>query len=265
MKSEEATPVVLGAEREIQFLGSAAIDGAPIAYVIVLSTAIAVFSFIPFSIAVAAGSSFPMSQGIYSLMGWLLGPWAGAVATGSGALVGTFLAPHTAGIPWISVSGAMTASLFASVMSPKGKPWTLWLGLCALVFFGTYMFYEQAVHRNGVRPVVFGLTYASEWFGLILFLLPTRQWIGRLIASPDLKSVALGLFLGTWSSASLMMLLETIVVYYLINWPEAVFQVLIPVIPLEMAARSLIGAVIGTGVISGLRTMALTKPRRALY
>jgi hypothetical protein len=265
MKAAEEFPAVLGAEREVQFLGSAAIDGAPIAYVIVLSTVVAVLSFIPFSIALAAGSSFPMSQGIYPLMGWLLGPWAGAAAAGSGTLVGIFLAPHTAGIPWVSVGGAMTAPLFASTLSPRRKDWRLWLILCALSFLELYFFYAQAIRRNGVRPTIFMLGYASEFFGLFLFLFPTRHWIGRLIASPDLKRVALGLFLGTWSSCALMMMGESVIAYYLINWPEAVFMMFIPIIPVEMAARSAIGAVIGTGVISGLRTMALVKPRRALY
>lgn len=265
MKTEEAMPKVLGVEREVRFLGSAAIDGAPIAYVIVLSAVIAVLSFIPFSIAVAAGNSFPMSQGIYPLMGWLLGPWGGAIAAGSGTLVGIFLAPHTAGIPLVSIGGALTAPIFASLMAPGKSQWRPWLVLCVVILLETYLFYEQAIYRNGVRPLIFVLSYLSEFVGMTLFILPSRQWIGRLIASPDLKAVALGLFLGTWSSTALMMLGESVVSYYLINWPEAVFIMFIPIIPLETIARSAIGAVIGTGVISGLRTMALVKPRRAIY
>ena len=53
-----------GVERKAVFLESASIGGAPVAYVIVLATVAAVLCFIPFSVALASGSSFPMSQGV---------------------------------------------------------------------------------------------------------------------------------------------------------------------------------------------------------
>ena len=63
-----------GEEREVKFLGGVAIDGAPIAYIVVLAAVVAALSFIPFSVILASGGSFPMSQGIYGLVGWILGP-----------------------------------------------------------------------------------------------------------------------------------------------------------------------------------------------
>jgi hypothetical protein len=113
--------VPLGPERTVRLLDSASVGGAPIAYVVVLAAVIAVLSFIPFSVALSAGSSFPMAQGAYPLMGWLLGPAGGAAASGMGSLVGIFLAPHTAGIPWLTVGGAAAGALFASCLVSRGR------------------------------------------------------------------------------------------------------------------------------------------------
>ena len=51
-----------GEEREVKFLGGAALDGAPIAYIVVLAAVVLALSFIPFSVVLATGGSFPLSQ-----------------------------------------------------------------------------------------------------------------------------------------------------------------------------------------------------------
>ncbi|WP_221033123.1 hypothetical protein [Actomonas aquatica] len=253
-----------GAERRITFHDAASIGGAPVAYVIVLATVIAVLSFIPFSIVLSGGSSFPMAQGVYSLNGWLLGPWAGFVASSVGSLVGVFLAPHTAGIPWLAVTGAGLAALVAASLHPTGRN-RLWAAISVLILVGWVSFYHHAVNLNGVRPAVFILCYLTHLSSTLLFLAPTRRWIGRALRSPDLKKVAIGLFLGTWVSASLMMFYMSWLSYILLTWPEEVFYIFFVMVPIENAARSVIGAVIGTGVIAGLRSMALVKPPHANF
>lgn len=254
-----------GPERRVVFLGSAAIAGAPVAYVIVLSAVVTVLSFIPFSIVLSAGSSFPMAQGIYPLTGWLLGPWAGAVAAGVGAIVGIFLAPHTAGIPWVTVNGAMIAALCAGAMVPGRRRWRLGLVLSLLAVVQPLLFAEHGINANGVPLHYLLLAYPTHILAVILFVLPTRRWIGGLILSPDLKRVALGLFLGTWTAASVMMMGMSLISYYLLNWPGELFLMFAGVVPIEHTIRSGIGAVVGTGVVAGLRAMALVKPREASY
>ena len=102
-----------GEERSVKFLGGAAIDGAPVAYIVVLAAVVTALAFIPFSVVLASGGSFPMSQGIFGLIGWVLGPIAGAVASGIGTLIGVFVAPHTAGVWPVSVYGAVVTSFAA--------------------------------------------------------------------------------------------------------------------------------------------------------
>lgn len=263
MNRPSSTP--LGPERQVTFIGGATIGGAPVAYVIVLAAVIAVLSFVPFSIALSAGSSFPVAQGVYSLMGWLLGPTAGACASGIGALVGVLLAPHTAGVPWVTVAGAASAALFAGAMAPGKQRRPLAWVLTAVILVEVAIYAHHAIVHNGVRPWIFGAAYIAHFAAMILFVLPTRPWIGRLIASPDLKRVALGLFLGTWTAASLMMFSESMVTYLMFNWPGELFIMFAGVVPIEQAARSAIGALLGTGVISGLRSMALVRPPGAIY
>lgn len=260
-----AAPTPLGPERTVTFIGGAAIGGAPVAYVIVFAAVVAVLSFIPFSIALSAGSSFPVAQGVYSLMGWLLGPWAGVVASGVGSLVGVLLAPHTAGVPWITVGGAAFGALCAGAIAPGKARRPLALALVAVIVVMVTVFTHHAVVVNGVRPLVFFTGYLTHFAAIALFVLPTRTWMGRLIVSADLKRVAVGLFLGTWTAASLMMFGESMVSYLLFNWPGELFVLFAGIVPVEHTARSVVGAVIGTGVISGLRAMALVKPREATY
>jgi hypothetical protein len=40
---------------------------------------------------------------------------------------------------------------------------------------------------------------------------------------------------------------------------------LIPIIPVENIFRCLIGTVIGTGVIAGMRAIGVVKPEKAIY
>lgn len=260
-----STDLPTGHPRAIVFHGSASIAGAPVAYVIVLAAVVAVLSFIPFSVALSAGSSFPMAQGVYSLTGWLLGPWAGVAASGVGALIGIFLAPHTAGIPWVTVGGAASGALFAGVITSRRTHRWLTTVLIGVVVLEVFLFYHHAVVRNGVRPGVFVAAYLTHLIAIVGFILPSRRWVGGLIASPDLRRVALGLFLGTWMAASLMMFGESLAGYLVLNWPDELFLFFAGIIPIEQAARCGIGAVVGTGVIAGLRSMSLVKPRDARY
>lgn len=262
---------VLGEEREVKALGGVAIDGAPVAYLIALAAAVAALSFIPFSVILAAGGSFPLSQGIYALVGWILGPVAGGIACGIGRLIGIFVAPHTAGpVPLASVWGAAIASFAAGAMSTAReegqarRDWW-WIPLSAFFVVEFLLFVGRAILVNGVSVQVALLNTFVNWSAILLYALPTRTLIARLIRSRNIALLAVGLFLGTWMIAGLSHLSVTVILYYILNWPPEVWATLIPIIPMENLFRSLIGTVIGTGVIAGLRATELVRPRGALY
>jgi len=255
-----------GEEREVRFLGGAAVDGAPVAYIVVLAAVVTALAFVPFSVILAAGGSFPMSQGIYPLVGWILGPIAGAIASGVGRLIGIFLAPHTAGpVPAASVWGAAIASFAAGsmVLGEKRKRW--WIPLSALFIVEFLLFTGRAIFLNGVGIGVALLNSFVDWSSILLYALPTRTLFARWINSKNAGLGAAGLFLGTWMIAGLSHLSVTVIMYFMFNWPEEVWVTLIPVIPMEHLFRCLIGAVIGTGVIAGLRAIGVVKPAEAIY
>jgi hypothetical protein len=257
--------VPAGKEREVEFLGGASIDGAPVAYIVVLAAVVAALCFIPFSVVMASGGSFPMAEGIFPLVGWILGPIAGAVASGIGRLIGVFAAPHTAGVPAVSVWMAMVGSFAAGSMVLKGDRKKWWIPLTIFFVVEWLLFAGRAMVQNGVS--VWGAIAGSflDWSGILLFALPTRTLASRWIKSKNIGLVAAGLFLGTWIITGISHVSSAVITYFMFNWPEDVWVMLIPIIPVENIFRCLIGTVIGTGVIAGMRAIGVVKPEEAIY
>ncbi|MGD8458506.1 MAG: hypothetical protein PVF83_19185 [Anaerolineales bacterium] len=258
--------VPVGEERKVEFLGGAAIDGAPIAFIIVFATVVLALAFFPISYTLAIGGSFPMSQGVLGLVGWVLGPVAGGVASGVGALAGVFLAPHTAGsIPFIRIFGSLFASFAAGtmVLGDKRRAWWFWPWLLALLSF--LYFIGRALFINGVGLGVVVANTFVDWSALLLFALPTRTLIARWINSKKWSSVLAGLALGTWVIYGITHVCSSAIAYHVYNWPEEIWVPLILLIPFENLIRAVIGVVIGGGVIAGLRSLALVRPKHAIY
>jgi len=254
-----------GEERDVEFLSGAAIDGAPVSYIVVLAAVVVALSFFPMSVIIAIGGSFPMSQGVLGLVGWVLGPIAGAVASGIGALIGIFLAPHTAGIYFIRIWGSLITSFAAGTMiiGMKRKGWWFWIWLYAMLSF--LYFIGRALFINGVGlwPVIAN-TFV-DWSALILFLLPTRTLFAKWINGRNWGLVLAGLGLGTWTVFGVAHACLAAITYHMFNWTEEVFVTLIPIIPFENLMRAIVGMVIGGGVIAGLRAIGLVKPEHAIY
>lgn len=255
-----------GEERKIKFMSSATIDGTPVAYIIVLAAVVTVMAFIPMSIVLGSGKSFPMSQGIYPLVGWLLGPVAGAVASGTGALIGILLAPYTATLPVATLIGAVAGSFVGGsihYLSGKRKWWWLPISIIFIIAYGLYA--GRAVITNGVNIGSVLLGSVIDWTGLLLFILPTRVLCAKWLKSNNPVFLAIGIFMGTWMVAGLSHLSAAVIIYYVFNWPEAVWLGMAPMAPVEHLTRAVVGTVIGTGVISGLRAIRFTKSRESAY
>jgi hypothetical protein len=254
-----------GEERKVEFLGGASIDGAPIAYIVVLAAVVTVLAFIPFSFVLATGGSFPLSQAIFGLVGFVLGPIAGAIAGGIGSLLGVFLAPQTAGVAPVTVWGGIVASFAAGAMVVSGKrrAWGIGVGIWGALMWG-YIFY-RSYFINGVSLYAIMFGSLAMWLGVLFYLLPTRILFARWVGSKNLGLVALGMFAGTWVSFAVSHVSQSAITYYMFNWPEEVWITLIPIVPIEYLTRTITAAIIGTGVIAGLRAIGVVKPEHALY
>jgi hypothetical protein len=195
----------------------------------------------------------------------VLGPIGGAVASAIGRLIGVFLAPHTAGVPAVSVVTAAMGSFAAGcmVLGQKRNRWWIWL--TAFFVIALLLYAGRAVVQNGVSVYAAVAGSFLDWSGIVLFALPTRTLFARWISGKNIGLVALGLFCGTWMIAGVTHVTSCVFTYFMFNWPQEVWLTLIPVIPFENLMRCLIGAVIGTGVIAGLRAIGLVKPTEALY
>jgi len=256
-----------GEERKIRFFGGVTLDGAPVAYVVTLAAVVAVLTAIPIPITfvIGTGKNFPMSQGVYPLMGWLLGPLAGALVNGVGALVGLLINPqNTSSLP-ATVLGAALGGLAAGVMRPAGtrRRWWVPLSVVFVVFYGLYAGRAVWVNQATLSHVL--LATFINWSALVLFILPSRTFFARALAEADLRRVTVGLFGGTWMVAGLVHLSTGVFVYWQTNWANEWWLVIAGAAPFEHVARCLIGAVIGLGVISGLRAIGLVKPTEAVY
>lgn len=253
-----------GEEREVKTSGEVSVDGTPLDYIVVLSTVVTILAFVPFSITIGSGGLFPISQAIFPLVGWLLGPFAGAITSGIGTLIGVFFAPHTAGIPLISILGAVIASFTAGIMS-SGKRNTCWRFWLTLIFVIELFLYTRHALYNRVSFSIIIAGSFIDWSGILLFALPTCFLIAQCINSQKPFFVTVGVFVGTWMVMGLSHLSQVFITYYMFNWPEETWLFLVPIVPLENLIRSLIGAFIGIRVILGLRAIGLMKPKQAIY
>jgi hypothetical protein len=254
-----------GQERQVTPLGGTNIDGAPISYVVVLASVVAGLALIPLSVVLGSGTSFPMSQAVYPMVGWILGPIAGALASGIGASIGTLLAPHTTTVPAATVLGALAGSFAAGAMDLHGRRKAWWVPLAVLFVLVYGLYAGRAVLLNGVRVSSVLIGSFINWSALLIFLLPSRRIAADWIRDPDLRKVSIGIFVGTWMAAGLTHLIAATIVYFVLNWPESIWLAMAPLAPFEHLTRSIVGAVLGTGVIAGLRAVGLVKPTYATY
>ncbi|NPV87848.1 MAG: hypothetical protein HPY45_17760 [Anaerolineae bacterium] len=254
-----------GEKRKVAFLGGAAIDGAPIAYIVVLAAVTTALAFIPFSFALAGGGSFPLSQGIWALLGILLGPIAGAISVGIGTLIAIFVAPHTAGVPVVTLLQSILCAFAAGCMSAQAKRGGWWIIAAVLGGVGGLYYIGRAISVNGVSLGAAVLGSLIQIIGWLLYVLPTRNLFGKWVGSKNVVLLALGVILCTATSFAVAHFFATAITYTMFNWPQEVFLLLASIIPVEYMFRFIVAGVIGVGVIVGLRAIGLVKPERGLY
>ena len=254
-----------GEERQVRVSGDVTVDGAPIAYVIALAAVVSALSFVPIPISAVLGfgGAFPLSQAVYPLVGFILGPWAGALAAGIGRIIGVFIAPHTASTGLLSTAVAIVTAWAGGVLVQKKG--SLWL-LPPIVFVLAFVAY---VGRGLTVDVSLGLALAStfvNWLAILLWLSPIRGLVRSWIADESPVKLGVGLALGSWIVNTGSFLVANAIFYNLLSrWPAIQWKALVGLAPVEHAFRAVVGTAIGVGVILGLRAIGLVKPTKAGY
>ena len=77
--------------------------------------------------------------------------------------------------------------------------------------------------------------------------------------------MAVGLALVTYIATNAVNVVNAAIEYLRVGWPAPVWFVLAPLIPVERLGLTLVGTVIGVGVIRGLRQVNLVKAENAGY
>ncbi len=259
MTTENDAKIPTGPRREVRTQSRAVIAGAPVAYVAMLAAVIAGLSLIPFSVILGTGGgTFPLSEALFALVGIILGPGAGAVTVLVGRLIGIGLAPYTAGSGVISACCAVIGPLASGTLCQPGGRWVAPWGICTL-FYVAYI--GRALTRDVSLPLAL-MTTAANWLALLLWVSPLRSLAVRWLRGPRLVA---GLAIITYVATNAVNVVNATVEYFRVGWPAQVWVILVPLIPLERLALTLVGTLIGVGVIRGLRQVNLVKAENAGY
>ena len=240
------------------------IYGAPISYVALLAAVTAVLQLIPFSVVLGPGISFPLSLATGGLMGILLGPWAGAIAVLIGGVIGVLIAPHTAFLGPLTILVLIMAPL-ASGLIVTGRRYIVGAFLigAAVVWWILYIATDGMPEDRLV--LLFPWRYLIP--GILLFVPVLNNKAVRLLRSEN--RLALGAALGyiIWISLQADHTISSIVGnLILFPLPEEVYRfLLLFIIGAERGALTLVGVVIGLGVIFGLRRMGIQKPEQGVW
>lgn len=241
------------------------IYGAPISYVALLGAVTAVLQLIPFSVVLGSGVSFPLSLATGPLIGILLGPWAGTIAVLVGGAIGVLIAPHTAFL------GPLT--LLVLIMSPlatglivTGRSYIvgIYLLLAAVVWWGVF-FLIIGFPSEHMAALLQPWRYVVP--GILLLVPGLTDKAVRLLQSEERLPLAAGLGYILWIGLQADHAMSSVVGNeILFPLPAEVWSFLtLAVIGAERGALTLVGIVIGLGVIFGLRRMGIRKPEQGVW
>ena len=262
MMTENGPQIPTGPRRVVHLPSQAVIAGAPVAYVSMLAAVVAGLSLIPFSIVLGTGGgTFPLSEALFALVGIILGPGAGAVTVLVGRLIGIGLAPYTAGSGVLSACCAVIGPVASGTMCQSGGRWVAPWVICTLC----YAAYISRALTLDVTIHLALMTTAANWLALLLWVSPLRGLAVRWLRSPVGPRMVIGLAFITYIATNAVNIVTATVEYYRVGWPAQVWFVLAPLIPLERLGLTLVGTVIGVGVLRGLRQVNLVKAENAGY
>jgi hypothetical protein len=249
---------------EVRSARSRGIFGAPISYVALLAAVTAVLQLIPFSVVLGPGVSFPLSLATGGLMGILLGPWAGAVAVLVGGAIGVLIAPHTAFLGPLTILVLIMAPL-ASGLIVTGRHRIVGIYLLAAGILWWVIYFATTGMPQDKVVLLMPWRYIVP--GVLLFIPGLTEKAVRMLRSENRLALASALGYITWISLQTDHSISAIVGNLLLfPLPEEVYRILITtIIGAERGALTIVGIVIGLGVIVGLRRMGIRRPEQGVW
>ncbi|MCL4459628.1 MAG: hypothetical protein M1136_02100 [Chloroflexi bacterium] len=241
----------------------AGIFGAPVSYIALLAAVTAAFQLIPFSVVLGPGLSFPLSLAIDSLVGILLGPWAGGLAVLIGSVIGIMIAPHTAFLGPFTIAVVTLPAIVAGLIVIRQ-----YYVAAAIMFAGGLWWvisYAMILHYPDPKVYLYPWRY---FVPAVLLLFPAlNEKALRLLQSENRLGIAVAVGYISWiGSQSGHFISATVGDIYLFRLPQDVLNALIFIItPGERAVLDLVAMVVGLGVITGLRQMGARRPAQGIW
>ncbi len=254
-----------GEKREVSGIGGVAIAGTPVSYVAIMAAIVAVLAFVPASVVVGGmGGGWPLHDAIHPLVGFLLGPIAGPIASVVGMLVGNAIAPYTNLGPWSPLMGLMSAFCVGMIVQ-RGNKWYWFIPWIIVAVL--HVIYLVLALNYGIG---FGLWMSNVFtvtIALVLIAIPQiRNWSVAALKEPVISwrmGVAMYIIFFFGSTAGIQAIWTP---GFATNpWPAEVWPVLIPIILVERVVFTLVGTIVGLGVVAALRRSSFVKPATAGY
>lgn len=202
---------------------------------------IAVAHMLPSIPLLGTGGTFSVSSALVPLAGVFFGPIGGAICAAIGNFIGQILAPHTA---WMGIATFTIGTLnaFMSGCVSKGKwPWAV-----GITVIGTILWFSHEIGRQA--PL-----FAIVFYGLGIIMAIIGGTFGSKMIKEDkfakkFAAIWLASFAGMVGAASIANYFS-LVVYQL---PATLWNVLVPISPIERTIFSIGAAIIGVPLLIGL-------------
>jgi hypothetical protein len=197
-------------------------------------------------------------------MGVLLGPWAGTIAVLIGGAIGVLIAPHTAFLGPLTLLVLVMAPLAAGlIVTGRHRLVGVYLLAAGVLWWVIYI----ATDGMPADATVLLMPWRYILPGILLFVPGLTEKAVRLLRSENRLAVAASLGYIIWISLQADHSISAIVGNLLLfPLPEEVYRLLIlTIIGAERGALTIVGIVIGLGVIFGLRRMGIRKPEQGVW
>ena len=270
MNSKSVTPaadasplrIIKGEKRELKVGNAMSIGGAPVSYVAILAAVLTVTSFIPLSVSIGSGASFPLSTTIYPLIGIILGPVAGPAAAAIGGILSVIISPHTANSGILTPLAPISTAFIAGMLVQKKRGY--WI-IPLFMFFVGFFCYAGLGYVRGVSIRNILMLFFVPLLSVVLYLLTIVQHAKYWLVSKQRMANLIG-FIVIFFTANISEIPITGAVNYIVmGWPNDVWPIIALTMPIERSIMLLAGTIIGMSVITGLRKLPIVKPLKAGY
>ncbi len=225
------------------------IDNVHVAYIAVAAAMVTLAAYIPMFPVIGAGTTISAGMIVVPLVGILLGPTAGTLATAIGAFLGQIVAPYGAIFGLITFVCPTACTLVAGLLAyRKWKTAIVVQGLTILAWYVLTTIMWRGQPAAGVRWYFPFL----HWASFISVLIVGRK-ISDWISSGDTKKMAIAVFLAALAGTLSEHMVGNSIYIGLYQGPAQVYVFVLGIYWIERTFGALAATFVGVPLLVGLR------------